>query len=67
MPQTVEARPVRSAYRHKCGARSVLPSTLALNLAKDPKRYATLFCSGCKTYLSASEFTWEQDGKTVGT
>ncbi len=58
-------RPVRQAYRHNaCGKTSVLPLTLAENLAKDQHAHRTLFCSCCKRLFPSSEFKWE-DGEPV--
>lgn len=61
------ARPLRRSYTHsKCGASTRMALPLCETYARDPSFYGRTFCVGCKDHLPVSEFTWDEDGKTVG-
>lgn len=35
--------------------------------ARDPFFYSGTFCVGCRAHFPVSEFTWVEDGATLGT
>ena len=60
-------RPYRNKYVHKtCGVETVMGQALSETYARDPKFYGATFCVRCNRHLPVSEFTWSQDGETVG-
>ncbi len=57
-------RPVRDSYIHKvCGVKTTMGPAIAETYARDPKFYGSTFCTGCRTHLPVSQFTWD-DGTT---
>lgn len=60
-------RPVRRSYIHsKCGALTRMGLALCETYARDPKFYGATFCANCNSHFPVGEFTWDEDGMTVG-
>ena len=63
-------RPVRVAYVHeKCGAETMMGSSIAETYARDPSFYGGTFCVRCGGHFPVGadgEFVWH-DGSKVGT
>lgn len=60
-------RPYRNKYIHTtCGVETVMGQSLSETYARDPSFYGVTFCVGCNQHLPVDEFTWSQDGTTVG-
>lgn len=60
-------RPFRDKYVHtKCGVLTKMGRTLSETYARDPYFYSGTYCVGCGTHFPVEEFTWDDDGKVVG-
>ena len=63
-------RPLRRAYQHvggkACGAITNMGLALCETYARDPKFYGGTYCARCRDHFDVDEFTWVEDGKTVG-
>lgn len=59
-------RPLRRSYMHTCGTVTSMGLALCETYARDPKFYGGTFCAGCGTHYPVGQFTWVEDGKTVG-
>lgn len=61
-------RRLRHTYRHQtCGGITTMGPALAEAFARDPKCFSGAFCVTCRAHCAVAEFTWEKDGKAVGT
>jgi hypothetical protein len=60
-------RPVRCKYVHaKCGRETRMGRTLSETHAREPKFYNETMCVHCHRHYPVAEFTWSDDGQTVG-
>lgn len=60
-------QPLRRSYRHKkCGVETRINLAIAETFARDPEFYTGTFCCNCMTHFPLDEFTWIEDGVTVG-
>lgn len=60
-------RPVRQSYRHKtCGTVTTMSLPLAETYATSPSFYGATYCVYCQMHRPVAEFTWVDDGTTVG-
>ena len=60
-------RPVRRSYIHKtCGSVTTMGQAIAETYARSPKFYGSTYCVACQMHKPVSEFTWVDDGTTVG-
>ncbi len=60
-------RPLRRSYVHKtCGTETNMGLALCETYAREPKFYSHTFCVACGDHLPVEEFTWAEDGATVG-
>jgi hypothetical protein len=61
-------RPLRRSYLHTkgCGASTKMGLALCETYARQPSFYGSTYCAGCRMHRPVSEFTWEEDGATVG-
>ena len=62
-------RPLRRAYVHTkgCGAVTTMGLALCETYARQPNFYGATYCVGCSKHRPVAEFTWDEDGATVGT
>lgn len=61
-------RPLRRSYIHKtCGVETKMGLALCETYARQPSFYGATYCVGCSKHLPVAEFTWTEDGETVGT
>jgi len=62
-------RPLRHSYIHtKCGTQTTMGLALCETYARNPKFYGATYtyCVGCCGHFPVGEFTWDEDGKVVG-
>ena len=59
-------RPLRRSYTHTCGTSTRMGLALCETYARDPKFYGSTYCVGCRMHRPVGEFTWDEDGKVVG-
>lgn len=60
-------RPVRRSYTHKrCGDSTRMGLELCETYARNPLFYGATFCCTCRRHFPVGEFTWDEDGFTVG-
>lgn len=61
-------RPVRWSYTHKtCGTSTKMGLALCETYAREPGYYSHTFCVQCRDHFPVAEFTWDEDGKVLGT
>jgi len=60
-------RPLRRSYRHEaCHMITTMGEALCETYARDPKFYTHTYCAHCYKHRPVGEFTWVEDGRTVG-
>lgn len=60
-------RPLRRSYKHAtCGRTTTMGLALCETYARQPDFYTGTFCSTCHAHFPVKEFTWTEDGATVG-
>jgi hypothetical protein len=61
------ARPVRTRVRHTfCETVSILRTTDALDMARNPASWSSCYCFNCGRRLPNEQFTWFPGGEPVG-
>ena len=49
-----------------CHTVTTMGRALSETYARDPKFYGATYCVGCRMHRPVAEFTWNEDGKVVG-
>jgi hypothetical protein len=59
-------RPVRTKYRHSCGAVTVMAWAIAETYARNPTFYSATYCTRCCMHRPVEEFVWDGTTEQVG-